>query len=44
MSAPWPRLVRRELCVTQAVQDLTDGQNPDGSPKPALSRTVSCRL
>ena len=23
MSAPWPRLVRRELCVTQAVLDLT---------------------
>lgn len=44
MSAPWPRLVRRELCVTRAVLDLTDGENPDGSPKPALSRTLFCRL
>ena len=44
MSAPWPRLVRPELCVTRAELVLTDGENPDGSPRTARTLTRQCRL
>ena len=44
MSAPWPRLVRPELCCTEAVVTLTDGEQPDGSPAVAATVTRRCRL
>lgn len=44
MSGPWPRLVRPELCVSAAAVVLTDGENPDGSPRVAARLERNCRL
>lgn len=44
MSGTWPRLVRPELCVTEALVELTDGEKPDGSPIAAARLMLRCRL
>lgn len=44
MSAAWPRLVRPELCVTEAALTLTEGENPDGSPHVVMVTDGYCRL